>query len=35
MMEIERLKQIKEEEERNVRRAEARKKGAHVIVDQI
>ena len=35
MMEIERLKVLKEEEEREVRKAEARKKGAQVIVDQI
>ena len=35
MMEIERLKVLKEEEEREVRKAEARKKGRAVIVDQI
>ena len=35
MMEIERLKVLKEEEEREVRKAEARKKGREVIVDQI
>lgn len=35
MMEIERLKVLKEEEEREKRKAEARKKGAQVIVDQI
>ena len=35
MMEIERLKVLKEEEEREIRKAEARKKGAQVIVDQI
>ena len=33
MMEIERLKVLKEEEEREVRKAEARKKGREVIVD--
>ena len=33
MMEIERLKVLKEEEEREKRKAEARKKGAQVIVD--
>ena len=33
MMEIERLKVLKEEEEREIRKAEARKKGAQVIVD--
>lgn len=35
MMEIERLKVLKEEEEREVRKAEARKRGREVIVDQI
>lgn len=35
MMEIERLKVLKEEEEREKRKAQARKKGAQVIVDQI
>ena len=35
MMEIERLKQIKEEQERDERRVIARKKGQTVIVDQI
>lgn len=35
MMEIERLKVLKEEEEREVRKAAARKQGAQVIVDQI
>ena len=35
MMEIERLKVLKEEEEREKRKHEARKKGAQVIVDQI
>ncbi len=35
MMEIERLKALKEEEAREVRKHEARKKGAQVIVDQI
>ena len=35
MMEIERLKVLKEEEEREQRKAEARKRGAQVIVDQI
>ena len=35
MMEIERLKVLKEEEEREAKKAEARKKGAQVIVDQI
>ena len=35
MMEIERLKVLKEEEEREVRKAGARKQGAQVIVDQI
>ena len=34
-MEIERLKVLKEEEEREAKKAEARKKGAQVIVDQI
>ena len=34
-MEIERLKVLKEEEVREQRKAEARKKGAQVIVDQI
>ena len=34
-MEIERLKSLKEEEAREVRKHEARKKGAQVIVDQI
>lgn len=33
MMEIERLKVLKEEEERDIRKHEARKKGAQVIVD--
>ena len=33
MMEIERLKVLKEEEEREARKAQARKKGAQVIVD--
>jgi len=35
MMEIERLKVLKEEEERDVRKHDARKRGAQVIVDQI
>lgn len=35
MMEIERLKQLKEEDEREVRRKAARANGAQVIVDQI
>ncbi len=35
MMEIERLKVLKEEEEREVRKHEARKQGAQVIIDQI
>ena len=35
MMEIERLKALKEEEAREVRKHDARKKGAQVIVDQI
>lgn len=35
MMEIERLKVLKEEEERETRKAAARKQGAQVIVDQI
>ena len=35
MMEIERLKVLKEEEEREARKAVARKQGAQVIVDQI
>jgi hypothetical protein len=35
MMEIERLKVLKEEEEREIRKANARRKGAEVIVDQI
>lgn len=35
MMEIERLKVLKEEEEREKRKAQARKKGAQVIVEQI
>lgn len=35
MMEIERLKVLKEEEERELNKAAARKKGAQVIVDQI
>jgi hypothetical protein len=35
MMEIERLKVLKEEEEREVRKHAARKQGAKVIVDQI
>ena len=34
-MEIERLKSLKEEEAREVRKHDARKKGAQVIVDQI
>lgn len=34
-MEIERLKVLKEEEERETRKAAARKQGAQVIVDQI
>ena len=34
-MEIERLKVLKEEEEREVRKAAARKQGAQVIIDQI
>jgi len=34
MMEIERLKSLKEEEAREVRKHDARKKGAQVIVDQ-
>ena len=33
MMEIERLKVLKEEEEREIRKANARRKGAEVIVD--
>jgi len=35
MMEIERLKVLQEEEEREVRKAAARKQGAQVIIDQI
>lgn len=35
MMEIERLKVLKEEEEREKRKHYARKQGAQVIVDQI
>ena len=35
MMEIERLKVLKEEEEREIRKADARRRGAQVIVDQI
>ena len=35
MMEIERLKSLQEQEERDVRRAVARKQGAAVIIDQI
>ena len=35
MMEIERLKVLQEEEEREVRKAHARKQGAQVIIDQI
>lgn len=35
MMEIERLKVLQEEEEREVRKAYARKQGAQVIIDQI
>lgn len=35
MMEIERLKVLQEEEEREVRKAVARKQGAQVIIDQI
>ena len=35
MMEIERLKVLQEEEEREVRKMYARKQGAQVIVDQI
>ena len=35
MMEIERLKVLQEEEEREVRKHEARKQGAKVIIDQI
>lgn len=35
MMEIERLKVLQEEEEREVRKAQARKQGAQVIIDQI
>ena len=35
MMEIERLKALKEEEALEVRKHDARKKGAQVIVDQI
>ena len=34
-MEIERLKVLKEEEEREIRKHEARKQGAQVIIDQI
>jgi hypothetical protein len=33
MMEIERLKVLQEEEEREVRKAHARKQGAQVIID--
>ena len=33
MMEIERLKVLQEEEEREVRKAQARKQGAQVIID--
>ena len=33
LMEIERLKLLKEEEERDIRRKEALRKGAQVIVD--
>jgi len=35
MMEIERLKSLQEQEERDNRRAVARKAGAKVIIDQI
>lgn len=35
MMEIERLKVLQEEEEREVRKQAARKQGAQVIIDQI
>ena len=35
MMEIERLKVLQEEEERDIRKAQARKQGAQVIIDQI
>ena len=35
MMEIERLKSLQEQEERDNRRAAARKAGAKVIIDQI
>lgn len=35
MMEIERLKGLHEEEQREQRRAEARKRGAQVIIEQI
>ena len=35
MMEIERLKVLQEEEEREVRKQQARKQGAQVIIDQI
>ena len=35
MMEIERLKVLKEEEDREVRKAAARKQGDQVIIDQI
>lgn len=35
MMEIERLKVLQEEEEREVRKMYARKQGAQVIIDQI
>lgn len=35
LMEIERLKGLQEEEEREKRKHEARKKGAQVIIDQI
>jgi hypothetical protein len=35
MMEIERLKVLQEEEEREIRKVAARKAGAQVIIDQI
>lgn len=35
MMEIERLKVLQEEEEREIRKVHARKAGAQVIIDQI
>ena len=35
MMEIERLKVLQEEEEREIRKSQARKQGAQVIIDQI